>query len=166
MMIRTWTTRVLLTFAVFTLGFGVGKEVGRRQASATIPPGPAPAPSTDARAPAPAEDKVIVYYLHATFRCVTCNTIERMAKEVVETQFAEGLAAGRIEWYEGDFQVEEDLAKRFDIVSSCVVVANRVNGKETEFQRLDEVWTLVDKPTEFREYIAGAIRKYVDGMME
>lgn len=160
-MTKTWIARILLTFVVFTVGFGVGKEVGRRQASATIPPGPAPVPSTDAKAPAPAEDKVIVYYLHATFRCVTCNTIERLAKEVVETQFAEALAAGRIAWYEGDFQVEEDLAKRFDVVSSCVVVAKRVYGKETDFQRLDEVWTLVDKPAEFGEYIAGAIRKYL-----
>jgi hypothetical protein len=160
-MTATLAKYALLAFAVFTLGFGVGKEVGRRQAPTVVPPGPAPAPSADAKAPAPATDKVIVYYLHATFRCVTCNTIERMAKEVVETQFANALAAGYIAWYEGDFQVEEDLAKRFDVASSCVVVANRVNGKETEFQRLDEVWTLVDKPAEFKEYIAGAIRKYL-----
>ena len=162
-MISTFAKYVLLTFAVFTLGFGVGKEVGRRQVS--VPPTSAPADTsiTQDKAPAPAEDKIIVYYLHATFRCVTCNTIERMAKEVVETQFADALAAGRIAWREADFQVEEDLAKRFDVVSSCVVVANRVNGKETEFQRLDEVWTLVDKPAEFREYIAAAIRKYLRG---
>jgi hypothetical protein len=156
-MAKTLITRLLLAFVLFTLGFGVGKEVGRRQA---VPPASTPALPGEARAPARVEDKVIVYYLHATFRCVTCNTIEAMAKEVVETQFAEALAAGRIEWYEGDFQVEEDLARRFDVVSSCVVVARRVAGKEAEFQRLDEVWTLVDKPAEFREYIVTAVRKY------
>jgi hypothetical protein len=47
-----------------------------------------------------------------------------------------------------------------------VVVAKRVGGKEAEFQRLDEVWALVGKPTEFRECIAGAIRKRLDGMTE
>jgi hypothetical protein len=84
-----------------------------------------------------------------------------MAKQVVETQFADALAAGRIEWREVNFQADEGLAKRFDVVSSCVVVARQVNGNEAEFQRLDDVWTLVDKPAEFKEYIAGAIRKYL-----
>ena len=158
-MIATLAKYALLTFVVFTLGFGVGKEAGRRQAAAPAPDGAAVG---GAVSPVATADKVTVYYLHATFRCVTCNAIEAMAKEVVETQFAAALAAGRIEWYEGDFQVEEDLAKRFDVVSSCVVVARRAGGKEAEFQRLDEVWTLVDKPTEFKEYIAGAIRKYVE----
>lgn len=157
-MMKAWITRILLGFVLFTLGFGVGKEVGRRQAAVPAPDGAA---AGGAVSPGAVADKVMVYYLHATFRCVTCNTIERLAKEVVETQFAEDLAAGRIEWYEGDFQVEEDLAKRFDVVSSCVVVARRAGGKEAEFQRLDEVWTLVDKPAEFKDYIARAIRRYV-----
>lgn len=157
-MMRALAKHLLLAFVLFTLGFGVGKEVGRRQAPAPAPDGAA---AGGAVSPVATADKVTVYYLHATFRCVTCNTIERLAKEVVETQFAEDLAAGRIEWYEGDFQVEEDLARRFDVVSSCVVVARRAGGKEAEFQRLDEVWTLVDKPTEFKEYIAGAIRRYL-----
>jgi hypothetical protein len=159
-MIATLAKYVLLAFVVFTLGFGVGREVGRRQVPSAALPAPSPAPAAVAKTPPQIETKVMVYYLHATFRCVTCNTIERMVKEVVETQFAEALAAGRLEWREGDFQVEEDLAKRFEVVSSCVVVAQQVKGKETEFQRLDEVWTLIDKPAEFKAYIAGAIRKY------
>lgn len=158
-MAKTLTTRLLLAFVLFTLGFGVGKEVGRRQVAVAPPDGAAAGAGGSS---AKVAETVTVYYLHATFRCVTCNTIEAMAKEVVETQFAEALAAGRIEWYEGDFQLEEDLARRFGVVSSCVVVARRVGGRESEFQRLDEVWTLIDKPTEFREYIASAIRKYVD----
>jgi hypothetical protein len=62
---------LLLAFAVFTLGFGVGKEVGRRQAAAVVAVAPAPAARADASTPARADDKVMVYYLHATFRCVT-----------------------------------------------------------------------------------------------
>ena len=158
-MIATLAKHALLTFVVFTLGFGVGKEAGRRQAAAPAPDGAAVG---GAGSPVATADKVTVYYLHATFRCVTCNTIEAMAKEVVTTQFAADVAAGRIEWREADFQEREDLAKRYDVVSSTVVVVHLVDGREVEFQRLDEVWTLFDKPTEFKEYIAGAIRKYVE----
>ena len=157
----TLTTRVLLAFVLFTLGFGVGREVGRRQGAATAPAGAVAGSQVATSAAVAAADTVTIYYLHATFRCVTCNTIERLAKEVVETEFAADLVAGRIAWYEGDFQVEEDLAKRFDVASSCVVVARQSAGKVIEFQRLDEVWTLVDKPAEFKEYIATAIREYL-----
>jgi len=153
---KTWTTRILLTFVIFTVGFGVGKEVGLRRNAA-----PASAPGTPATAAVPGADKILVYYMHTTFRCVTCNTIERMAKEVVETDFGEALAAGRIEWREVNFQEREDLAKKYDIASSCVVVVRIEDGVETGFQRLDDVWTLSDKPAQFSEYVAGAITKYL-----
>lgn len=155
-MARTWATRILLTFVIFTLGFGVGKEVGLRRsatASGTV--------TEEDGAATSGVDTILVCYMHTTFRCVTCNTIEAMAKEVVETDFSEAIAAGRIEWREVDFQEREDLAKKYDIASSCVVVVRIENGVETDFQRLDEVWTLSDKPSEFREYVAGAIRKYL-----
>ncbi len=156
---KTWTTRILLTFVIFSLGFGVGKEFGLRQ-SATTPGGSG---ENNAHA-APGEDKVIVYYLHTTFRCVTCNNIESMAKEVVETRFADALAAGRIEWREVNFQEREDLAKKYDIASSCVVVVKIEDGRETAFQRLDDVWTLVDKPAAFADYMAAAVRNYLEAL--
>jgi len=151
-MLKTWITRALLAFVLFTLGFGVGREVGRRQSAASPAAGPAAAR---------AESKVVVYYLHATFRCVTCNTIERMTRQTLEEAFADDLAAGRIEWRTADFQEREDLAKRYDVASSTVVVVHCADGQETAFRRLDEVWTLVSKPAEFREYLAAAIREYL-----
>ncbi len=162
-MLKTWTTRALLAFVLFTLGFGVGREVGRRQtAASTTAAASAPAAQGAASpATAHAESKVVVYYLHATFRCVTCNTIERLAKQTLDDVFADDLAAGRIEWRTADFQEREDLAKRYDVASSTVVVVRCVDGQETGFRRLDDVWTLVNKPAEFREYIAAAIREYL-----
>ncbi len=154
---KTWATRILLGFVLFTLGFGIGKEAGLRT-RASSGTGSAGA-GGGARA---GDNKVIVYYLHATFRCVTCNTIERMAREIVEQDFADALAAGRIEWREADFQVEEDLARKYDVASSCVVVVCVRNGVETAFQRLDDVWTLADDPPGFRTYVTEAIRKYLE----
>jgi hypothetical protein len=152
---KTWVTRILLAFAIFTLGFGVGKEVGMRKVAAA-------APADAGGAGAPGENKVIVYYLHATFRCVTCNKIETMVRQLVETEFDDAVAAGRVEWREADFQAREDLAKRYDVATSSVVVVKVRDGKDVEFHRLDNVWTLSDKPVEFGEYVAGAIRKYLD----
>ena len=55
-MIATLAKYALLAFAVFTLGFGVGKEVGRRQAATTVSPGPAALPPPVAKAPATVAD--------------------------------------------------------------------------------------------------------------
>jgi hypothetical protein len=152
MPMNTWITRILLGFAIFSLGFGLGRTVGLRQSPVEPPPAPV----------AEEGSKVIVYYLHATFRCVTCNSIERQAREVVENQFADQLAAGRVEWRTANFQEREDLAKMYDVASSTVVVVRTESGRETGFQRLDDVWTLHSYPDAFAEYVGKAIRTYLE----
>jgi len=157
---KLWLTRILLTFVIFSLGYGVGREVTlrRNEGSGSI--------GNESDSVLSGKDKVIVYYMHTTFRCVTCNEIERMAKEVVEKDFAEALAAGHIEWQKVNFQEREDLAKKYDIASSCVVVVRIENGLETGFQRLDEVWPLSEKPAEFADFVGSVIRKYLDSPAE
>lgn len=148
----------LLVFVLVSIGFALGKEVTAWRQT----------PMTGRESPAreTASDKVIVYYVHSTFRCVTCNEIERLTKALVETEFAEDLTAGRIEWREADYQADESLAKRYQVLSSCVVVVNLQGGKEKEFQRLDDVWTHYQDPADFNEYVGAAIRKYLPERVE
>lgn len=153
---RNITRSVLFAFLLVSIGLVLGKAVtARRQAPATGPGSPAPA------APVATSDKVLVYYLHTTFRCVTCNEIERLTKALVETDFADDLAAGKIQWREANFQQDESLAKRYGVVSSCVVVVNIQGGQERDFQRLDDVWTRYQDPADFNGYVGAAIRKYL-----
>jgi len=149
--------RLLLGFVLVSIGFAVGKEVTLRRMQARHG---STASVTDQ---AEQGDKVIVYYMHATIRCVTCNSIEAMAAKLVDTAFAEAKQAGRIVWKELDFQENDDLAKRYDVVSSCIIVVNVQDGKEVAFKRLDDVWLLVDKPQQFNEYVASAIEDYLNG---
>ena len=168
------TRATLLAFVLVSVGFALGKEVtARRQAATSQPESTASAAASDTPAAATAQvaapgdkpvatsNKVVVYYLHTTFRCVTCNEIERLAKTLVETEFADALAAGRIEWREANFQKDESLAKRYEVVSSCVVVVNIEGGQEKGFQRLDDVWTRYQDPADFNAYVGAAIRKYL-----
>jgi hypothetical protein len=151
---KIWTGRILLFFAIFTLGFGLGKEAGLRRAAADANAVTMPT-AADA-------DKVVVYYLHTTFRCATCNGIETLARQVVEQEFAEKSVAGKVEWRTANFQEREDLAARYGVASSTVVVVDIENGKEKDFKRLDEVWTLHDEPKAFSEYVGGAIRGFLE----
>lgn len=48
-----------------------------------------------AGSPAP-KARIEVYYFHFTRRCMTCNNVEKVSKEAVETQYAEQVKKGEI----------------------------------------------------------------------
>jgi transcription elongation factor Elf1 len=150
---------ILLAFVLVSIGFALGKQSVRHRATV---------PAEQTGGGRNAEDdaaslavKVRVYYLHATFRCVTCNTIESMTRDLLDKQFGDAVADGRIQWQEADFQENESLAKQFDVIASCVVVAKVQGGNVLDHQRLDDVWTMMKDPPEFNAYVGGAIRSYL-----
>lgn len=153
MKVKKAVSRVLIGFVLVSIGFVVGKEVTLRSVRTG---GASPAATQPA-----GSNRVIVYYMHGTVRCVTCNRIEKMAAELVDSQFARARQDGRLVWREVNFQEDEQLAKRYDVASSCVVVVKVRDGREVDFRRVDEVWTLADKPEEFNACLTGAIRAYL-----
>ncbi len=146
-------TRILLVFVIFSVGFAFGKHSVKSSISS---PGQG---EVSAKAAAEGETLVRLYYMHAMFRCVTCNNIEAQAKKLAETEFSAELADKKIVWEEVNFQQNKQLATKFDVVSSCIVVAVEKNGQIESFERLDQVWTLLEKPDEFNAYIRTAIKK-------
>jgi len=141
--------KLLLGFVLVSIGFALGKETALRSARHGHPA--APSFGTG--------DKTIVYYLHASIRCVTCNAIEKLAKQVLERDFADELQTGRIEWRTANFQEDEDLARRYDIAASIVLVVRLEQGREVAFRKLDKVWTLADDPVAFAAYLGDEIRE-------
>ena len=103
-----------------------------------------------------------VYYMHSTFRCATCNRIEKMTIKLLNTKYSEEMNKKEILFSDVDFQSDEQLAKKFGIVSSCVVITIERNEKIIDFKRLDEVWTLMKKPAEFNNYIEKTIQNYLN----
>ncbi len=158
-MVPKWQQYVrngLLAFVFLSVGFLLGKHSARRGAAPEERVGPAPGPRV-ATSPA----VVRVYYLHGTARCVSCNAIERMTRELLDGRFADELVAGRVEWRTVNFQENDALAKQFDVAASTVVVAKLQADTVTAFRRLDEVWTLKGEPAEFNAHVAEAINGYL-----
>ncbi len=147
---RKTISGLLTAFVLISIGFALGRETARYAGEGRTSTRPA-SQTAD-------QDKVIVYYMHTTFRCVTCNKIESLTDSIVRSDFAADLAAGRIEWKSVNFQESGDLAARYGVGTSCVVVAKVRGGREVAFKRLDEVWTKVHDPEAFGRYVAGAIR--------
>jgi len=145
--IKNIIKNILLVFVLVSIGYALGKF------SVKNIPAPTDHKSTTAA--------VHVYYLHSTFRCSTCNTIEKMTKELLGKQFQNEIDSGRLLFSEVDFQKNEALANQFGVVSSCVVVAEEQNGEILDYKRIDEVWELKDKPEEFDDCISRIIKKFL-----
>ncbi len=144
-------TGVLLCFVLISIGYAIGKEVTlHKLAGREAAIGPTTAPTSG--------DKVIVYYMHPTLRCVICNAIEKAAHEAVQQDFAKQLKTGSVQWKVVNFSEDEALAKRYNVASSTVVVVHLRDGKEVRHENLDKVWELAEKPAELRAYVAGKIQ--------
>ncbi|NCB39486.1 MAG: hypothetical protein EOM80_12040 [Erysipelotrichia bacterium] len=146
-------TNLLLAFVLVSIGFALGKHsVINKTISSNVV-------AASNGGTTSAERLVKIFYMHATFRCVTCNSIESRAKQLVERDFAGAWANKKILWEEVNFQINEALAKKFDVAASCVVVAVVQGDEILEFNRLDDVWPLLEKPAEFDVYVSDAVKK-------
>lgn len=142
-------TNSLLVFALISVGFALGKNASKPELQTS-------------NLPNELGCQVAVYYLHSTFRCVTCNTIETMTRDLLDNAYSKQLADGDIQWIEADFMENASLAKQFEVVASCVVVAEMKDGAILDFKRLDEVWTLMQDTAAFNAYISNAIDGYLE----
>jgi len=146
----------LLAFVLVTIGFAIGKEVTLRRMEQ--------APPHEALSTGQGKDQVVVSYAHATIRCVSCNTIERLIKETLDEQFAEAVTQEKVHFQEVNFQENSRFAKRYEIVANCVVLRQIAEGQETKYERLDKVWELYENPPAFKQYLGDAIRAYLDAL--
>lgn len=140
---------LLLAFVLISIGLAIGRHAALRSAG-----------RTDMLAGNGKSGQYLrVYYTHANVRCETCNNIEKKTHELLESKFKKELADGRIEWQVVNFQENETFAKQFDVTTSGVVAALMDGDKVMDYERLDEVWTLLEAPSAFNAYLEKAFQK-------
>ncbi len=139
---------LLLAFALISIGYAVGKNTAMRSADK----------SDTSTGNAKYGQHLIVYYTHATIRCETCNNIEKMTHELLMSKFKKELDDGLIEWKVVNFQENDDFAKEFDVTTSGVITVLMNGDKVEDFKRLEDVWTLLEDPSAFNDYLDKAIR--------
>ena len=108
--------------------------------------------------------KIVVYYFHTTFRCVSCRNIEQYTKEALEKFFFDDMTAGKIELQ--IINTEEPQNKHFiqdyQLYTKSVVFSKVVNGKEVEFKNLKMIWKLLKNKNKFYEYIKKETNSFVN----
>lgn len=114
-------------------------------------------------AASPAE-KTAVFYFHGKKRCMTCRNIEKTASKAVETQFAEALESGQLEWHVVNFEEKgnEHYVKELSLVGSGIVVAHvDETGKLTDAKTLQKVWRLSSDQSGMSQYLKKEVTPYL-----
>jgi hypothetical protein len=103
-------------------------------------------------------NRVVVLYLHRTYRCIRCEWIENNTRQALKDRFSSELASGRLVFQVAEYGSRPDLAKRYDGQTASVAVIHVADGREVAYQDLDKVWELRGDSEKFRAYIAEAVR--------
>lgn len=153
---KQFLTRALLIFVIFSVGFAFGKHSEKMRS------GKNSGINQASEHEMTGETRVRLYYLHAMFRCITCNSIQEKAVKLTESEFSSDLAAKRLEWVEVNFQEDRAIAEKFDVFASGIVVAVVRADKVVSFERLDEVWNLLENDEKFNAYLRVAIKNALE----
>jgi hypothetical protein len=144
-MARRGLTVLLLAFVAFSVVWAYARPGG-------------PTTEVVGTAHATTAKRVVVWYLHGTRRCATCEGIEAGARRVVEGSYADALRDGDVELVIGGIE-SPDLAphaQRFGLVSTSLVVESRADSR---FEILEKVWQHVGDDAAFDAYVSAAVAR-------
>ena len=120
-----------------------------------------PSPLTEMKSQ---NSKVIAYYFHGTFRCSTCQTIEKYSKEAIECYFANELKNGTLEFKSLNVEEAENrhYIQDYQLFSRALVISLVKQDKEITWKNLKDVWTLVKDKDKFFQYV----KNEVEGLLK
>lgn len=108
------------------------------------------------------KDRVEVLYFHGKQRCLTCNAIEKLSKEVVDTLFAKELKEGKVIYKTVDISEKENevLANKYEVTWSSLFINKWKEGKETLVNMTEFAFThATSSPATFKEGVKKKIEE-------
>ena len=108
------------------------------------------------------KDRVEVLYFHGKQRCLTCNAIEKNAKEAVDANFAKELKAGTVVFRVIDISDEknEKIADKYEVTWSSLIVSKWKDGREQSVNMTDFAFgNARNNPDKFKSTLVEKIQK-------
>lgn len=98
-----------------------------------------PKANTQSVTKATQKEYVEVLYFHGKQRCVTCNAIEKLTKEVVEKDFVQQFKDGKIIFKVIDISTKqgERIADKYEVTWSSLFINKWKDGKEARTSMAD-----------------------------
>ncbi|MBI5395491.1 MAG: hypothetical protein HZA91_09375 [Verrucomicrobia bacterium] len=149
---KTLITLALLVFVAASVATLIMKETRPKPAPATVTP--------TIRLP----HQVVAYYFHGTKRCETCQKIEKVSREALESGFADDLKSGRLERrvVNVDDPAHEHFVKEYGLKTQALVLSELRDGRQTRWVNLEKIWDVVNDQAAFIKYVQDAARAYLE----
>jgi cytochrome c-type biogenesis protein len=119
---------------------------------------------TDISIPPKEVEKVEVLYFHPRFRCVSCNNVERFAKEVTKNEFAKEMKDGKLVFksLEIDDPKNKELVQKLGVTGSSLFVVASGGGK-SEHSEIKSVWLHWNDPEKCKDIITSELKSVLYG---
>ena len=110
------------------------------------------------------ETKVIAYYLHGSYRCPSCKTIEKWSHEAIKLNFQDELKNGKLVWKVLNFEEPQNkhFIKDYSLYTKSLIISEVKGDKELKWKNLDKVWLLLRDQGKFFNYVESEIKKYLE----
>ncbi len=103
-----------------------------------------------------------IYYFHTSFRCHTCNMIEKHTKDAIYDNFSKELENEKIIFKIINIELDENkhYVDKYKLITKSVIVSKVLEDTVKEWKNLDKIWFLHKEPNKFKKYIVDEIKKY------
>jgi len=122
--------------------------------------------STNTRISIPAQDveKVELLYFHPRFRCVSCNEVEKFAREATKSEFAKEMKDGKLVFksLEIDDPKNKKLVQELGVTGSSLYLIVSGGGK-SEHREIKSVWLNWNNAGKCKEIISAEIEAALTG---
>jgi len=119
---------------------------------------------TDITIPHQDVEKVEVLYFHPRFRCVSCNNVEKFAREVTRDEFAKEIKDGKLVFksLEIDDPKNKELVRELGVTGSSLYVVASGKGK-SEHEEIKSVWLNWNNPAKCKDIITSELNSVLYG---
>jgi hypothetical protein len=144
----------LLLFVAVSVVYLVSQE-SRKSLAASPQATSQPAKNAAVRQP-----KVVVYYFHGNFRCVSCRKLEAVSQQAVMDGFPKELKQGALEWQVVNVESSgnEHFVADYKLFSKSLVVVRFRNGQQAGYKNLMKAWELLQDDEALRKYVQSEVK--------
>ncbi len=109
------------------------------------------------------DNHVTAYYFHTTFRCASCHKIEEYTGETINTNFADDLNSGKLQYQmlNVDEKGNEHFVNDYNLYTKSVVLSLVKDGKEVKSKNLEKVWEYLRNKDKFMGYVKSETESFL-----
>lgn len=109
-------------------------------------------------------EKVELLYFHPRFRCVSCNNVEKYAKEVATGEYKKEIKDGKLEFksLEIDDPKNKELVRELGVTGSSLYIVVNGGGKR-EHREIKSVWLHWNNPGRSKKIISTELNASIYG---